>query len=383
MVALAAAVHARRGAGKTEASALAATILDRPQEREYNKGVAPSPAPQPVRLRDIAAKAGVSTTTVSLALRGDPSVAAATRARLTQLAQAMGYRRDPALAALAEYRRKRGRVRETIAIVKGREPPVPIPDDFRATVWEAGFGIDDFVLPESPEEQRRLSRVLRSRGIRGILLHASRQKVREIALEWEHFAVVDVQGKTQRQFLHTVTTNFFDSMGVILAELAAMGCRQAGLVFTRSVPMSVQWRGAYAAMHEDIMQRTPVLAYDTGRYFDEGEDASVAAWIEEHRLDSVIVVNRSTAEWPLTRYLKNAHERGEIVCCFTNCAPDAPYPGLVQQPARIWHAGLELLQDMLRANRLGPVEHPYSVQIRGVWHAGKDAARVTPTGESD
>ncbi len=47
-----------------------------------------------VRLKDIAARAGVSMMTVSKALRGQPDVSAATRARLKDLAQQMGYTPD-------------------------------------------------------------------------------------------------------------------------------------------------------------------------------------------------------------------------------------------------------------------------------------------------
>lgn len=44
-----------------------------------------------IRLKDIAARAGVSVMTVSKALRGEPDVAAATRERIKQLARQLGY----------------------------------------------------------------------------------------------------------------------------------------------------------------------------------------------------------------------------------------------------------------------------------------------------
>ena len=44
-----------------------------------------------VRLKDIAQKIGVSVMTVSKALRDEPDVSAATRARIKHLAQQMGY----------------------------------------------------------------------------------------------------------------------------------------------------------------------------------------------------------------------------------------------------------------------------------------------------
>ena len=53
-----------------------------------------------VRLKDIAARAGVSIMTVSKALRGEKDVSAITRARVKQLAQEMGYVPDSAAQGL-------------------------------------------------------------------------------------------------------------------------------------------------------------------------------------------------------------------------------------------------------------------------------------------
>ena len=53
-----------------------------------------------VRLKDIAAAAGVSVMTVSKVLRDAPDISAATKVRIRQLAQQMGYRPDSAAQGL-------------------------------------------------------------------------------------------------------------------------------------------------------------------------------------------------------------------------------------------------------------------------------------------
>ena len=57
-----------------------------------------------VTLRDVAREAGVSHVTVSRALRNDPTISLSRRSEIKQLSEKMGYRPDPALAALAAYR---------------------------------------------------------------------------------------------------------------------------------------------------------------------------------------------------------------------------------------------------------------------------------------
>ena len=57
-----------------------------------------------VTLSDVAKKAGVHVTTVSLALRNHPRLPETTRQRIQAMAEAMGYRPDPLLRALVAYR---------------------------------------------------------------------------------------------------------------------------------------------------------------------------------------------------------------------------------------------------------------------------------------
>ena len=54
--------------------------------------------------RDIARKAGVGRTTVSLALKHHPKIPAGTRERILGIAAKLGYAPDPMLSALSAYR---------------------------------------------------------------------------------------------------------------------------------------------------------------------------------------------------------------------------------------------------------------------------------------
>src|SRR5438045_673838 len=61
--------------------------------------------PRPVRLQDIADRAGVSKATVSLALRNHASIPLATRERIQQFAREMDYRPNPLVSALMSFHR--------------------------------------------------------------------------------------------------------------------------------------------------------------------------------------------------------------------------------------------------------------------------------------
>src|SRR4051794_23869647 len=78
-----------------------------------------------VRMSDIAAELGVSTMTVSRALRNASSVKPETRKKVIQAAQQLNYRPDPALGVLNMYRhgRRRPGVGERIAFITNFSSP--------------------------------------------------------------------------------------------------------------------------------------------------------------------------------------------------------------------------------------------------------------------
>src|SRR5690554_1647561 len=57
-----------------------------------------------ITIRDVAKAAGYSKSAVSLALRNHPSLPDATKNRIREAAERLGYRPDPTLRALAHYR---------------------------------------------------------------------------------------------------------------------------------------------------------------------------------------------------------------------------------------------------------------------------------------
>jgi LacI family transcriptional regulator len=63
-----------------------------------------SPKPRRVTVRDIAEEVGLHFTTVAEALRGSSRIKEATRLRVEEAAERMGYRPDPILSALSAYR---------------------------------------------------------------------------------------------------------------------------------------------------------------------------------------------------------------------------------------------------------------------------------------
>lgn len=120
-----------------------------------------------VRLKDIAARAGVSVMTVSKALRGEPDVSAATGARIKQLARQMGYVPDSAAQGLRSRTSKLFGV-----VVSSISNPVftRVVRALEESAQESGY---DLVLSQSmnmPEREEVCLRRLMSRRVDGVFV---------------------------------------------------------------------------------------------------------------------------------------------------------------------------------------------------------------------
>ena len=125
-------------------------------------------------LQDVADRAGVHRSTVALALRDHPRIPADTRELIRALAEKLGYRQNPLVAALMRSRRSGNAVKHgTLAFLTNyptRDGWRPIhhnrPDFFPGAVARAkdfGYKLEHFWLGEPGMTPARLSAILRAR----------------------------------------------------------------------------------------------------------------------------------------------------------------------------------------------------------------------------
>src|SRR5271165_2282536 len=153
-------------------------------------------------LRDIARRAGYHYSTVSLALREHPRIPAATRDRIRKIADALGYRPDAALSALCAYREQKlpAHRQSVIAWLTNHRTPAQWQrsacnrDYFAGAslrAAERGYTIECFWLAEPGMTGRRMTQILWTRGIQGILL-PPQERICSIDLDWDKLSAVTV-----------------------------------------------------------------------------------------------------------------------------------------------------------------------------------------------
>lgn len=153
-------------------------------------------------IRDIARKAGCSKSTVALVLQNSPRCSAKTSTRVKQVAEALGYRRNPALVARMAYvgsRRRHALAGPSLAYLSDLDPATLLSADCpvrggylgaKARAKELGCSLDLLCYAGPLVSLERLHRIVAHRGILGLVVAPHSTPRFELALDWNEFAIV-------------------------------------------------------------------------------------------------------------------------------------------------------------------------------------------------
>lgn len=347
-----------------------------------------------VSLRDIAREVGLSSSTVSLALRGVGRMTPETREKVLTVAREMGYRPHPLLARAFSLMRQpeEQRYRETLAFITEWEPlkgHKNQKETFNAALDRAnslGYKLENFVLSGNPAEHRRLSRKLRAQGIRGVIIDSRLSHPQpRLYLEWRNFAAVEL-GQTlwHPRNLHHIGTAGYKKTLQALHLLKRVGYRRIGMAVEPA--QNRHHHGVYFAayLYTQLRQapknRMPI--FDSAGPWTE---ASFQAWVRQYQPDVLYihaVMGETIRAWLAAMNLRVP----EDISLFCANAQDEHWSGLRRDCGGIGRAGVEMVSLLVAANELGIPRSPRSWICDEFWQPGKTLRQsiepyITPEGE--
>ncbi len=269
-------------------------------------------------IRSLAVECRVSTATVSRALAGGPGVLPATRAAVEAAAQRAGYRRNRVVGTLMAHVR-RGRAEAFVgnmAVVHvpapGQSSPGPqqrrIIDAAQQRAAQLGYRAYEFSLASKGMRIPAVVRMLRARGVVGLIFLYTQPLDDLLPFPWQDFVVVELDyGRPVPRF-HTICHDHHLSMTMALNRLKSLGYERIGLFIERfkDERTGFKWSGAfrtYQVNHGGI-GKVPVHTADK---ITEG---GFVRWFTRVRPDVVVGHSDAAVSWLGKRGLRIPQDVG-------------------------------------------------------------------------
>lgn len=332
-----------------------------------------------VRMLDVAKRLGVSSSTVSRALSGSGRISEKRRKEIVSVARELGYRPNPMISALIKNRHKKSNFQEvgTIALVtdypsKGGWQKKDVCqwefEGLSKRADEMGFKIEEFPLSKYEYDPLKLEKILRSRGIRGVLLGFSRNPQRRLDLPTEHFAVAGLSAYFRKSDVDR--SNFHGHYNVRLAldTLNSYGYKKIGLVvpeFNNRIS-GYLWSGAML----DWQRRLPETC-QCNPYIPESDTSfdSFSFWIEKEKPDALIVYKLPVEKWLQKLGISIPNDIG-VGYLFRSKAEMKRAAGIDGNLNQVGATAIDLVITNLNTNQLGLPKSPKEVLVKGFWRDG-------------
>jgi LacI family transcriptional regulator len=324
-------------------------------------------------MREVAGEAGVHQTTVSLALRGHPSIPRATRERIRAVADRLGYKPNPLLSTLMSVRR-RGRASDGGSILAFLTA-YPTRDGWRrslnyqylfdaaaARAGELGYRLEAFWLTQPGMSPARMVRILLTRGIRGVLVCPLPSSLPALDFGFNEFAAVALGYTLQSPVLDQVAVDYYGVMQLAVARLRERGFSRIGFYTSSLIDQRVNHLSLGAFLAEKKIHGRGLLE----PLVCDDREASIANWLDRTNPDAVIAATQKEYQL-LNRLGRRSAIRGG--CCFyvVDARRDSDQPGVVQALDEQGRAAVDVVTSRLERAEFGPPQTPRAILVRGAW----------------
>jgi LacI family transcriptional regulator len=337
-------------------------------------------------IREIAAASGYAKSTVSLALRNDPSIPEATRAKIRREAKRLGYTANSTVSRLmAELRRgEDASHRANIALInacaerdvfRNRHTFGQWREGVRSKARALGYGVEELWLNEPGLSLRRARQILHHRSVVGLVIAPEEGSlVADARALWQAYPTVVLGFAPETTKLRFACSDHFAVAELAAERLFAAGHRRPAIVTYRNVEELVGRRfsaGLWAAWqrHLPLEQPIPPLLLS-------GEDeGAFQEWRAAHRPDAIMTLVPALRTWcgragpglgkaPALVYL----DHGPYV---------ADWAGVDQNNLGVGEGAVELLVGLIQGGERGAPRRSSGLLTEGRWVTGETMPRLS------
>lgn len=336
-------------------------------------------------IKDVARVAGVHFTTVSMALRGHPSIPATTRDRIVSAAGRIGYQRDEIFSALSN-RRSRGANQSfvpRIAFISNISPA----EEFQRhaahrTLFEGaqqqaealGYKFELLLVGGGEHTSASLYKYLKKHSITGMIIGGFESGRATLDLPWNEFCVVKVDSRHMEPPVSIVSTDQFNGVRIAIQRMRALGYRRLGIavgLHDEEGTDDMHVSGLLAEMPEVGSKNwIPPLLFPRNATAPDVIPL-LGDWVKRHTIDAVI------CNWTSIRQLladAGYSVPHEIACaCLCLSRKTSALAGIVSNMGLVGQRASTLLATLLRSERRHATTLATTTLVQGNWYDGSSA----------
>lgn len=332
-------------------------------------------------MRHVAETVGVATSTVSKALRHDPSIPEARCREIHAAAEKLGYRPDPMVATLMaqlHHRRRRSDPHhiawidlwgtETSDVVKGLKPLLCGAQQRAA---ELGYGIEVYRAGLDQISPGRLRSILTSRGQWGLIIPPVPESAMRFPFDLRGFAGVKIGTSLHEPVMHRVAPNHFRGCVLVFEKLREHGLRRIGLALSPKISERVEgeWLGAFLF----CQQRVPTAERVAPLIAPLEDREAFARWLQQEKPEGVLVAEETPLQESRTSGRRNA--KRPMLGWLLRPDGSSGDGKLDQRHEEMGSVAVELVVAQIHRNERGSPASPHQVLIDSVWVEPEKRAR--------
>jgi len=322
-----------------------------------------------VTLRDVAKRAGVSHSTVSLCFRNHPSIPETRRQQVLRVAEEMGYRPDPVLSSLAEYRNRTRQQTIQSALVWINRWNAP---EMLRTYRE----FELYLRWAADCSAKRIEQILLTRNIRGLLIPPHEGMPDWGNFDWSKYSIIRFGMSVRRPDSNLVTADQQRAVLMAFERIKNYGYQRIGLVTGRDYDSRLggNYIGGLAAAQElfKFQHALPPLLTDERIYREQRAVArrELQAWLKKHRPDAIL-----TTESLVPDLIRELGLRIPEDIAVAGTSVDVPVDaGINQNAEAIGSIAVEMLVALIKMNVCGEPATPCRILVESHWQDGKSLA---------
>jgi LacI family transcriptional regulator len=328
-----------------------------------------------VTMATVARASGVATSTVSKALRDDPTIPPERRREIQRVARSLGYRPNPMVAALMArlHSQRRRNDPHHIAWIDlwPDAQEAARTSDFKLMLGganqranELGYQIEVHPVARDGTNAARLHEILVSRSQWGLIIPPVPKEAMAYPLDLEGLTGVTIGTSLHQPVMHRVASNLYQGSQLACQRLRATGFHRLGIVLSPSMHERVEkkWLAAFLAEQAEWpkVERLPPLLVSAA------QEAEFAAWFARHEPDVLLIAEPHVNEW-LARARPRAARRPPVAWLRRIASmPKSPF-AVDTRPDKMGAAAVELVVAQIHRNERGSPQIPHTLLLDGAW----------------